>query len=288
MTPRFISHVLTTAALLVLSAQTSSAQDLRGAPWTVSGFQNNQSSHWTADLIFTSQAPSGVVRGYFDWVDANFNWYGREYFTGTLIGGALSIAGVAQARHPVLGLAFGTVTTTYLGTVNATGDRIVNGSWAVGTGTWDAERSLEGASYCFGLSASCECDNEDLRAGCYNSNNVGARLVALAGSASLAADDLELRVFNLPASTQAILFSGTSQTGVLLGDGQRCVGGSLTRFPVQTANPAGTFSTSVGLASSGGFVVGQTAYFQVWYRDPLGPCGKGTNLSNAYQVQVTL
>ncbi len=288
MMQRLIGHVLTASTLLLLSAQTSNAQDITGAPWTVSGFQNDNSSHWNADLIFTSQAPSGALTGYFDWVDENFNWYGREYFTGTLTGGALSIAGVARAPHPVLGLAFGTATTTYLGTVNATGDRIVNGSWAVGTGTWAAERSIEGAAYCFGLSASCECDNEDLSAGCSNSNSVGASLVALTGTASLAADDLELRVFNLPASTQAVLFSGTTQTGVLLGDGQRCVGGSLTRFPLQTANLAGTFSTSVGLASSGGFVVGQTAYFQVWYRDPSGPCGKGSNLSNAYQVQVTL
>jgi hypothetical protein len=39
-----------------------------------------------------------------------------------------------------------------------------------------------------------------------------------------------------------------------------------------------------GLAAQYGWSVGQTVYFQGWYRNVQGPCGSGFNLTNGLQV----
>lgn len=146
-------------------------------------------------------------------------------------------------------------------------------------------------SYCAGdgSAAPCPCNNfADDGHGCKNSTGAGGLLSAL-GTVSVANDDLVFFASDLPAAQPALLFSGTNQLnggdGLPFGDGLRCVGGTLTRIAVQSANAAGEASWGGGLAASEGYADNDIVHFQAWYRDPLlGPCGTGFNLTNALTV----
>jgi len=146
--------------------------------------------------------------------------------------------------------------------------------------------------YCF-----CQagpCGNDDPTAGCSNSVGSGA-LLAADGSASIANDDLVLRATGLPAGTNGIVYMGGAPAHMPLADGVRCVdwgGVGIFRYPIQTASANGELSVGPGLVAtshalfgpSGSIAVGQTWYFQTWYRDASGPCGLGNNHSNAVSV----
>jgi hypothetical protein len=84
------------------------------------------------------------------------------------------------------------------------------------------------------------------------------------------------------------LFQGTAQVnggaGAVLGDGLRCAGGTLKRFPVQAADSSGSSTWGPGLAAFGGWSAGTTQNFQAWYRNNAGPCGSGYNLSSARSI----
>ena len=89
---------------------------------------------------------------------------------------------------------------------------------------------------------------------------------------------------------------GPSQVpATAFGDGLRCVGGTLRRFPVVAANAAGTADIGPGLVAASGalfppagtIVAGSTWSFQHWYRDPGGPCGTGYSVTNAVAVTFT-
>jgi plastocyanin len=136
------------------------------------------------------------------------------------------------------------------------------------------------------------CSNRDYGAGCSNSNpNLrGARMTG-SGSASVAADDLQLYVDLLPANKTCLPFRGTTQTGQQqpMGEGWRCIAPPLYRMPTQNSGAAGTITIGPGIvAGSAGsnapIVSGQTWLFQVWYRDSVSPCGHATNVSNGYSV----
>ena len=51
------------------------------------------------------------------------------------------------------------------------------------------------------------------------------------------------------------------------------------------SSPSGTSSTSVNIAVKGQVSAGQTRRYQVWYRDPGGPCGSGFNFTNGLEVE---
>ena len=69
--------------------------------------------------------------------------------------------------------------------------------------------------------------------------------------------------------------------------GLRCSGGVVTRFDIATPNAGGSATWGPGLAGQGGWIAGETRFFQTWYRDPAGPCGSGFNLTNAVSVTFT-
>ncbi len=161
--------------------------------------------------------------------------------------------------------------------------------WQVGM---DNPRITEGigTAFCFGDSVvqPCPCANASpAPGGCANSTGLGAYLSA-SGSASLAANDLVLAANSLPSSSPTLLFQGTTQTnggnGVVFGDGLRCVGGSTVRLGTRVA-VAGTATFGPGLAH--GTAVPTTLYFQAWYRNVVGPCGSGWNLSSARSIAFT-
>lgn len=111
-----------------------------------------------------------------------------------------------------------------------------------------------------------------------NSTNLGARLTSQ-GSASVSSDDLTLTIRNIAPNKSGIVFAGPNQLAVPFGDGLRCVGGQVVRFPVRQSDANGIFVES-NIASQLGASSGQTWNLQGWYRDPAGPCLTGFNLTS--------
>jgi len=151
-----------------------------------------------------------------------------------------------------------------------------------------------GVSYCpgDGSAGPCPCGNEGGPGeGCRNSSGAGATLCA-SGSASIGADDLFLAMAPVPANEFGLFFTGDSAIGPFpFGDGLRCVGGTVFRFPILNSGSAGTigfgpvvgFSNSV-FGASGQVTVGSTWNYQGWYRDPNGPCSSSFNLTNGMAI----
>ncbi len=137
------------------------------------------------------------------------------------------------------------------------------------------------------------CANPDAGAGCRNSTGAGA-LFATTGTSSVTADDLLLTMSPLAPNQFGLFYMGTTTPSIPFGDGFRCVGGSIFRYPVQNSGAGGsiTFGPIVGWANThfaaiGHISSGDTWNFQGWYRDPAGPCGGAFNLSNASAVTFT-
>jgi hypothetical protein len=99
---------------------------------------------------------------------------------------------------------------------------------------------------------------------------------------------LTMTVTQLPAGVPALLFSGNAPNngglGSWFGDGLLCAGGPILRHDVFFANGFGTVTWASGLAAANGWGVGDSRYFQVWYRDVPGPCTSGFNTSNGLQM----
>ncbi len=161
-----------------------------------------------------------------------------------------------------------------------------------------------GAAWCFCTPAVDPCANDYAAGGCENVTGVGGILDGT-GSSSLFLDDLVLTSTQLPTNNFALTFVGQGATSVTLGNGVRCVdsGGSssLYRRPISATGPGGMCVESdiVGwsctdplLPAAACIMLGSTWSFQTWYRDNigvvnLGPCGMGSNLTNAWEVTFT-
>jgi len=138
------------------------------------------------------------------------------------------------------------------------------------------------------------CGNHDDFGGCRTSSGYGGVLNA-AGSASVVADDLRFEARWLPANKLGLFFMGGLATAVPFGDGQLCVasgGMGIWRFnPPQSSGASGVLNLGPGVAGlsqilpPGGHIgPGQTWHFQAWFRDPAGPCGKGSNMTNGLRM----
>ncbi len=124
-------------------------------------------------------------------------------------------------------------------------------------------------------------------AGCANSSGAGAALAA-AGSASVGVDDLTFSCTQLPVNKPCMLFAGATQAnggaGNIFGDGLMCVGGGIQRLTLVFSSGSGEANYGPGIIAQGGWSNGDTRHFQVWYRDPAGPCGAAFNTSGAIEV----
>lgn len=136
------------------------------------------------------------------------------------------------------------------------------------------------------------CGNHDKNAGCTNSTGAGATLGA-AGSSSVVLDDLRFEARKLQPNKSAVLFMGGGVGQTVLGDGLRVVAGASTglfRYGVVQSNAEGVAQRANVITHSQNFLPagriqpGSVWNFQVWYRDPAGPCSSGTNLTNALEV----
>lgn len=151
------------------------------------------------------------------------------------------------------------------------------------------------SGFCF-CASGAPCGNVDASGGCANSTGVGAQLSG-SGSTSVAADDLVLHARRMPSGQNGLVFMGSQPVSYPFGAGLRCVGAGffgVARFPLQTADNSGAFDVGplVGFANAHfppflQIAPGSTWLFQCWYRDPSGPCGATTNLSNAVSATFT-
>ena len=159
---------------------------------------------------------------------------------------------------------------------------------------WYADEVPLGLPFCNGgFEHGCPCGNQAGEGGCENAAGQGARLSAT-GSVSIANDDLTLQTSGLTPGTFALTFVGTEATWepIPLGNGLRCLAGTLTRVqPIAVANGNGlalrhAWLGDLALATGSSLVAGTTWHVQDWYRDPGGPCGETTNVSNALQLTL--
>jgi hypothetical protein len=165
-----------------------------------------------------------------------------------------------------------------------------------------------GAAYIFQLAptavqyghcpSGAPCNNVDNHGGCRNSTNQGAVFAACA-SGSVTTDDLQLEVTHCPPNKLTLLFMGPGQSTTIYGDGIRVAsalnGVGVFRFGGLAADAQGMAMRGPGLVAqsqtfpqtAGHIQPGTTWNFQIWYRDPQGPCHGGTNFSNGVQVVFT-
>jgi len=153
--------------------------------------------------------------------------------------------------------------------------------------------------YCECTAGQGPCGNDYPPGGCGNSTSslpayTGGILDA-SGSTSYATDDLVLTATQLPTFKTALWLSSTAQVDTPLGDGRRCVGTPFYRFGSFDTGASGSGTKGPGIVESscitlppGGCIgAGSTWSFQLWHRDPPGPCGNGTNLTNGLEVTFT-
>jgi hypothetical protein len=159
--------------------------------------------------------------------------------------------------------------------------------------------TLTGTYFCAGdgSAAPCPCGNASSpndREGCLSSIGTGGKLQAF-GSASVSQDTLVLAGSRMTDSS-ALYFQGTQQvlggTGVALGDGLHCAGGTVIRLgATQNSSGASQFPFPGGVAVSVGGQVpagGVTRTYQVWYRNAASFCTASTfNLTNGWAVTWT-
>lgn len=152
------------------------------------------------------------------------------------------------------------------------------------------------APFCF-CDQGSPCGNEAAQSGCEHAAGIGAKLAA-SGSGSAIADDLVLIGTDLPPHRPSIICVGAGRDRQAFGDGQFCLSGvgGIRRFPVDASDSGGTLTLGPGLAAysqtnfeeSLQFRAGETRHFQIWFRDPHGPCGSLSNLSHGLTVAFGL
>lgn len=158
-----------------------------------------------------------------------------------------------------------------------------------------------GVGYCFGdgsLSTSCPCANNGLVGnGCANSSNpAGAHLFA---SGTTSPDSVVLHASGELPTALSIFLQGdaSNASGVVFGDGVRCVAGNLKRLYSHNAiggsvsAPQGAdASISTQSANLGDSIPpGATRHYQVYYRDPsvvfcANPPGNTWNVTGAWSI----
>ena len=146
-----------------------------------------------------------------------------------------------------------------------------------------------GVAYCFGDGSGllCPCGNSGgVGEGCANSTGSGAVLSG-AGSTSVSSGGLVLTVTGALPGQPGLVFAGVNAITIPFGDGLRCAGGNLRRFPVTLANAQGSYSAR-NIATTLNVVGGDVRRFQGWYRNPVNsPCGTTFNLTNGFEVLFT-
>jgi FG-GAP repeat len=159
------------------------------------------------------------------------------------------------------------------------------------------ELAPDATQYCLCLPETAPCGAPDGDAGCTNSTGSGAMLNA-GGLSSASTDEMRMQSRWMPRDVVGLFVMGPQAAETPIGDGFLCVGAGdkgLFRFPANSTGARGMLSLGPGIVAyshahfptAGHIEPGDTWYFQAWYRDPNGPCGRGFNLSNGLKVDFT-
>ena len=139
------------------------------------------------------------------------------------------------------------------------------------------EAPSPGQGYCFGDGSGppCPCGNSGATGrGCANSTHAEGALLWAHGNPSISFDTLQFTVSGIGSTVTNILMQGTATNpGVPFGDGLRCVGGTLRRLYTRSAlcgnrSYGWQVPGDAPISVVGGITIPQTAFYQVWYRDP--------------------
>ena len=138
-----------------------------------------------------------------------------------------------------------------------------------------------------GILDTCECNVASTCQSSPNSAGPGAE-ITYTGSVFISFNDLTLVSTSCPPSQFGIFFYGPDATQLPLMDGYLCVAGQINRLPPTLTGPTGVGSWSLDYPNppspSGQITAGSTWYFQFWYRDPAGPGGTGSNLTDGLEI----
>jgi hypothetical protein len=119
-----------------------------------------------------------------------------------------------------------------------------------------------------------------------NSVGTGA-LISASGTTSIGANDLTLLATGMPTNQFMLFFYSFGQGLSPVANGVLCVGAPLFRLGATPTSALGDSSWAFNVASppqtSGQISVGDTVYFQAWYRDPAAG-GANSNFSNGLQT----
>lgn len=131
----------------------------------------------------------------------------------------------------------------------------------------------------------CPCGNPPSGAprGCNNSSATGGAILTGSGNASLAVDSVLFTTSGEKPSALSIVLQGNAiePSGLVFGQGVRCVGGALKRLYVKSAS-GGSITAPQGLdpsvsarsaALGSPILAGQHRWVMVYYRDPMVPGG---------------
>ena len=146
----------------------------------------------------------------------------------------------------------------------------------------------------------CPCANPPAGPGlgCDNSSSTGGASLEATGIARLAFDTVRFTTQGEKPTATSVVLQGTSSspTGVVFGQGVRCVSGTLKRLYLEvaqggsiTAPEAGQPSVSARSAELGDPIVpGTTRSYGVYYRDPtvLGGCPATSTFNVTNQLQI--
>jgi hypothetical protein len=159
------------------------------------------------------------------------------------------------------------------------------------------------SNYCdpgYNGALACPCSNQpaSVGRGCENSSATGGASIQASGNASLGTDTLSFVSAGEKPSATSILLSGTSRnSGLVFGQGVRCVGGVLKRLYTQTASGGSITVPGPGEPSVSArhaihndpLVAGDQRYYLVYYRDPsvLGGCSASATFNSTDAVDVT-
>lgn len=145
----------------------------------------------------------------------------------------------------------------------------------------DPSLDLDGS----GTLDACECFAQTFCVSSANSTGLFARIDS-SGPLSLSGNQFSLTANGLPPNEWGVFFYGQHETEVVFGNGVRCVGGNLVRLdpPIQMdENGLVELVLDFYRPPFLEMVGGDSAYFQLWYRDP--PAGGSYfNLTNALKV----
>ena len=147
----------------------------------------------------------------------------------------------------------------------------------------------------------CPCSNPPSGAGrgCNNSASTGGAILSASGGTFLTSDSLVFATSGEKPTATSVVLQGTTlaATGIVYGQGLRCLGGNLNRLYTKSAVAgsitapnfgAGDATVSSRSASKGDVIQpGQSRWYLVFYRDPvvLGGCAASKTF-NATQTGV--